>query len=33
MNAHYIARQGQAQHQEDNFTATENYRVNFFILL
>ena len=30
MNAHYVVRQGRAQHQEDNFTTAEHYRVNLF---
>ncbi|KAH9791681.1 TTF-type domain-containing protein [Citrus sinensis] len=30
MNAHYVARQGRARRQEDNFTVAEHYRVNLF---
>ncbi|KAL9429783.1 hypothetical protein AB3S75_031583 [Citrus x aurantiifolia] len=30
MNAQYVARQGRARHQEDNFTVAEHYRVNLF---
>ena len=30
MNAQYVARQGQARRQEDNFTVAEHYRVNLF---
>ena len=30
MNAHYVARQGRARRQEDNFIVAEHYRVNFF---
>ena len=30
MNAHYVARQGQAWRQEDNFTVVEHYRINLF---
>lgn len=29
INTHYVARQGRAQHQEDNFTI-EHHRVNIF---
>ncbi|XP_052295669.1 uncharacterized protein LOC107177821 isoform X1 [Citrus sinensis] len=30
MNAQYVARQGRARRQEDNFTVAEHYRVNLF---
>ena len=30
MNAHYVARHGQARRQEDNFTVAKHYRVNLF---
>ena len=30
MNAHYVARQGRGQCQEDKFTIAEHYRVNLF---
>ncbi|KAH9647563.1 TTF-type domain-containing protein [Citrus sinensis] len=33
MNAQYVARQGRARRQEDNFTVAEHYRVNLFYVV